>query len=134
MWYRRLGAVQGRDAESVSNPPLQLSGPATGSRGVLSLWPARQLNWGVRGTQGDCYDVEDAPKGTPPAMNWRFGLVVGVSVGFALPTSQGVQQALEPGLGHFGAVLVGIVAAAVVGGLVALLLAWLLPRGESGRK
>jgi hypothetical protein len=61
-------------------------------------------------------------------MNWRFGLAVGLAIGVGMATSRGVETALEPNLGHLGALLMSFVAAVLVGGLVALLASWLLGR------
>jgi hypothetical protein len=66
-------------------------------------------------------------------MNWRFGLAVGVAIGLGVAASREVETALEPSLGHWGAFPVSIIAAVLVGGLVALLLSWLLGRGGGGR-
>jgi hypothetical protein len=60
-------------------------------------------------------------------------LIIGLSIGVALPISRGVAQALEPSLGHWGAFLVSVVAAGAGGALAALLAHWLLPRGGNGR-
>ena len=54
---------------------------------------------------------------------------IGVAIGLAVPTSQGVTHALEPALGHWGAFLVSAAAAAAVGVLGALAGTWLLRRG-----
>ena len=40
--------------------------------------------------------MADAPKDQPPAVNWRFAVPIGLSIGLAIPTSQGVTHALEP--------------------------------------
>jgi hypothetical protein len=70
-----------------------------------------------------------AASGSPrPAADWRLALSVGPAVGFSLPVSQKVTQALEPSLGFGGAFLVSALAAAAVGGLTAGGIAWLLGR------
>jgi hypothetical protein len=71
----------------------------------------------------------ETPENKPAATNWRFALIIGVSVGVALPMSRGVTQALEPSLGHWGAFLLSVLAAGVGGALAALLALWLLRRG-----
>ena len=38
--------------------------------------------------------MTDEPQGTHPAKNWRFGLVVGVSIGLGIATSREVEKAL----------------------------------------
>lgn len=73
--------------------------------------------------------MADAPKDQPPAVNWRFAVPIGMSIGPAIPTSQAVTHALEPSLGHWGAFLVSIVAATAVGVLGALVGVWLLRQG-----
>jgi hypothetical protein len=71
-----------------------------------------------------------ALQNTPPARAWRFPLTIGLTVGLALPVAQGVAEALAPGLGYWGASAVSVVAAGLVGGLVALAVLWLVkPRG-----
>ncbi len=77
--------------------------------------------------------MTDEPQDTHPAKNWRFGLVVGLSTGLGIATSREVEKAFEPSLGHWGALPVSILAAVLVGGLVALLVSWLLGRGGGGR-
>jgi hypothetical protein len=53
-----------------------------------------------------------------------------LSIGLALPVARGVEQALELHLGDWPAFSLGILAAGVVGGLVALVVSWLAkPRG-----
>lgn len=76
--------------------------------------------------------MADTPQNKPPARDWRFALIIGVSIGVGIALSRGVTQALEPGLGHWGAFLLGVVAAGVGGGLAALLALWLLKRGGRG--
>jgi hypothetical protein len=70
--------------------------------------------------------MTDQQQGTPPTLNWRFALVVGLSIGLAIPTSQEVHRAVEPSIGKLGAVLVSIVTAGVAAGLVALVTVWVL--------
>jgi hypothetical protein len=64
--------------------------------------------------------MAEPPQGTPPARDWRFALTIGLSIGVALPTSRGVEKALEPTLGYWGAFLVSVAAAGAVAALVAL--------------
>jgi hypothetical protein len=76
--------------------------------------------------------MAESPEKKPPVHDWRFALTVGISIGFGMSLSRGVMQALESGIGHWGAFLVSVVAAAVGGGLAALLTHWLLHRGDKG--
>ena len=77
--------------------------------------------------------MSSTPESKPPGRDWRFALIIGVSIGIAMPLSRGVTQLLEPGLGHWGAFLLSVVAAGAGGGLAALLAHWLLHRGRDGR-
>jgi hypothetical protein len=77
--------------------------------------------------------MADEPQGTHPAKNWRYGLAVGLSIGLGIGTAREAENALEPSLGHWGAVLVGILAAVLVAGLVSVLVSWLLGRGGRER-
>jgi hypothetical protein len=88
---------------------------------------------GHRIPDGDSGAMADPPERTPRAIDWRFALTIGLSIGAALPTSRGVERALEPTLGYWGAFLVSIGAAAVVAGLVAVAVPWLLRRAGGGR-
>jgi hypothetical protein len=74
------------------------------------------------------YESTDVPPSPPPAKSWRFGLIVGLSIGLALAVSRAVEKGLEPSLGHSGALLVSVVAAVLVGGLVAFVATWLSRR------
>ena len=77
--------------------------------------------------------MADTPENKPAQRDWRFALIMGVSIGTGLGISRGVTEALEPGLGHWGALLLSAVAAGVGGGLAGLLAHWLLRRGGNGR-
>jgi hypothetical protein len=77
--------------------------------------------------------MADAPQAKAPAKDWRFPFTIGLSIGFALPTARGVVQALEPTLGYGIASAVGAVAAGAVGGVVPLVVAWLLKDRKRGR-
>ncbi len=76
--------------------------------------------------------MAETPQNRPAPRDWRFALTIGISIGVALPVSRAVTQGLEPGLGHWGAFLLGVVAAGVGGGLAALVTHWLLRRGSGG--
>jgi hypothetical protein len=58
--------------------------------------------------------------------NRRFVLVIGLAVGVAVPLSHVVRANAETSLGSLGAFALGLAAAAAVGGLLALGVAWLL--------
>lgn len=75
--------------------------------------------------------MADAPQNTPPR-DWRFPLTVGLSIGLAVAISQEVKKALEPDLGYWGALALSIVAAGIVGALVALVVGWLIKPGGKG--
>jgi hypothetical protein len=66
----------------------------------------------------------------PPARDWRFALTIGLAIGVGLGIARGVTQGLESDLGHWWAILLGVVASAVGGGLAALLAHWVLHRGK----
>jgi hypothetical protein len=66
-----------------------------------------------------------APQNTTPARDWRFPLSIGLAIGVALPTTRGVQSALEPGLGFGAAFAISLVAAGLVGAIAALAIAGL---------
>jgi hypothetical protein len=70
----------------------------------------------------------DTPDNRPPARDWRFAVTIGLAIGVGLGIARGVTQGLEPDLGHWGALLLGVVASAVGGGLAAMLAHWLLHR------
>ncbi|MGH7129050.1 MAG: hypothetical protein ACREIV_10800 [Planctomycetaceae bacterium] len=52
--------------------------------------------------------------------DWRFTLIIGLSVGFGLPIANAVETNLEPSLGGWGAFGIGLLTAAAVGGLIGL--------------
>ena len=76
--------------------------------------------------------MADTPQNRPPARDWRFPLTVGLAVGIGGAASRGVEKNLEPSLGYWGAFAVSIVAAGLIGGLVALVVYWLIKPGGSG--
>jgi hypothetical protein len=78
--------------------------------------------------------MAEAPQNTPPGRDWRFPLTIGLSIGLALPTAQAVQKNLESDLGYWGAFALSIAAAAVVGGLGALVLSWIIKPGGPASK
>lgn len=77
--------------------------------------------------------MADEPQSTLPTANWRFGIIIGLSIGVGIATSREVEKALEPSMGHWGALLIGIVAAGLISGLVALIVVLLMGRGKGGR-
>jgi hypothetical protein len=70
---------------------------------------------------------------TKPARDWRSPLVIGLAVGLAVPFTRDLEKALDPMLGYTGALAVSLVAAAAVGGLVALVLSCLFKVGRRRR-
>ncbi len=52
--------------------------------------------------------------------DWRFVLSIAAGVGLALPVASIVERALQPALGSWGAFLLSVLAAALTGGLVGL--------------
>ena len=69
-------------------------------------------------------------KTTRPAADWRFSLINGLAIGLGFAVARDVATAWAPSLGTRGAFAVSLVAAGVVGGLVTLVLSWLLNRGS----
>lgn len=69
--------------------------------------------------------MSDTPKA--PARDWRPTILMGLSIGLAVPTSQAVIRNLETTHGYPLALTLGLVAAGAVGGLVGLFNG-LLPR------
>jgi len=77
--------------------------------------------------------MADSPENKPAKMDLRFVVIVGISIGVGLAISRGVTQAFETDLGHWGALVLSIVAAGIGGGLTGLLAQWQLRRrGNSG--
>lgn len=77
--------------------------------------------------------ISENPQNDPPSRNWRTPLTLGLAVGLALPTAQGVERNLQPSLGSLGALAVSIVAAGVVAGLASLVASWLVKPGGDAR-
>lgn len=69
--------------------------------------------------------MSEAARNPRPPWNWRFPLTLALSTGLALPLAWNVEQGLEPDLNHWIAFGLGIVAAGVGGGIVAVVVAWL---------
>jgi hypothetical protein len=61
---------------------------------------------------------------TRPAQNWRQSLTIGLSIGVGMAVARSVQDILEASAGQGIAIAAATLAAGIVGGCIALFIAW----------
>lgn len=66
--------------------------------------------------------------------DWRSALTIGLPLGLVPPIADTVREkAIEPTLGYWNALAIGVVAVGVVAGLVALVVSWVIKPGTDDR-
>jgi hypothetical protein len=76
--------------------------------------------------------MEPEPQKNSAPRNWRLPLALGLGIGTALPVSRSVLANLEPSLGYCPALAFGALAAGAIGGLVALVVFYLIKPSGNG--
>jgi hypothetical protein len=64
----------------------------------------------------------------PAPKKWRFPLAMGASIGVGMATARAVESNFESSLGHWGAFLLGLIAAGATAALVSFVIFAILKR------